>query len=82
MITGMTKHFMFNIYWISVLRFLYFNLFLAFFCITFLFDGIATSISKQFLSLFLACFLKNESFCSWPPLKYTVTLTFSHLCVE
>jgi hypothetical protein len=32
-ITGMTKHFMFHIFWISVLRFLYFNLFSASFCI-------------------------------------------------
>jgi hypothetical protein len=30
MITGMTKHFMFHILWISILRFLYFNFFSAF----------------------------------------------------
>jgi hypothetical protein len=35
-ITGMTKHFMFHILWISILRFLYFNFFSASFCITFL----------------------------------------------
>jgi hypothetical protein len=29
MITGMTKHFMFHILWISILRFLYFNFFSA-----------------------------------------------------
>jgi hypothetical protein len=54
MITGMTKHFMFHILWISILRFLYFNFFSAYFCIIFLSDGIATSINKQVLSfLFL-----------------------------
>jgi hypothetical protein len=54
MITGMTKHFMFYIRWISVLKFLYFNFFSDSFCITFLSDGIDTSISKQTLSfLFL-----------------------------
>jgi hypothetical protein len=54
MITGMTKYFMFHIFWISILRFLYFNFFLASFCITFLSDGIATSMNKQVLSfLFL-----------------------------
>jgi hypothetical protein len=53
MITGMTKYFMFHIRWISTLKFLYFNFFLDS-CITFLSDGLATSISKQILSfLFL-----------------------------
>jgi hypothetical protein len=33
MITGMTKHFMLYIRWISVRRFLYFNFFSASFCI-------------------------------------------------
>jgi hypothetical protein len=51
MITGMTKYFMFHIHWISILTFLYFNLFSDSFCITFLSDGIATSISKQILSV-------------------------------
>jgi hypothetical protein len=51
MITGMTKHFMFHIRWISILKFLYFNLFSDSYCITFLSDGIATSVSKQMLSL-------------------------------
>jgi hypothetical protein len=50
MIIGMTKHFMFHIRWISILKFLYFNLFSDSFCITFLSDGIATAISKQTLS--------------------------------
>jgi hypothetical protein len=50
MITGMAKHFMFHILWISILRFLYFNFFSSSFCITFLSDGIATSINKQVLS--------------------------------
>jgi hypothetical protein len=50
MITGMTNHFMFHILWISILRFLYFNFFSASFCITFLSDGIATSINKQVVS--------------------------------
>jgi hypothetical protein len=35
-ITGMTKHFMFHIRLISILRFLYFHFFSASFCITFL----------------------------------------------
>jgi hypothetical protein len=47
MITGVTKHFMFHIRWISILKFLYFNFFLDSFSIAFLSDGIATSISKQ-----------------------------------
>jgi hypothetical protein len=50
MITGMTKHFMFHIRWIYILKFLYFNFFSDSFCITFLSDGMATSISKQMLS--------------------------------
>jgi hypothetical protein len=50
MIIGMTKHFMFHIRWISILKFLYFHLFSKPFHITFLSDG----ISKQILSfLFL-----------------------------
>jgi hypothetical protein len=53
MMTGMTKHFIFHIRWISILRFLYINSFSASFCTTFLSDGIATSINKQILSLFL-----------------------------
>jgi hypothetical protein len=53
MITGTTKHFMFHILWISILRSLYFNFFSACFCIRFLSDSIATSINKQGLSLFL-----------------------------
>jgi hypothetical protein len=52
MITGMTKYFIFHISWIYILKFLYFNFFLDSFCITFLSDGIATSVSKQIL-----CFL-------------------------
>jgi hypothetical protein len=55
--TAMTKHFMFHFSWISVLRFLYFNLFSASYCITFLNDGIATSLNKHFLSsLFLTTY--------------------------
>jgi hypothetical protein len=50
MITGITKHFMFHIHWISILKFLYFNFFSDSFCITFLSDGIVTSISEQILS--------------------------------
>jgi hypothetical protein len=49
MITGITKHFVFHISRISILKFLYFNFF-SDSCITFLLDGIATSISKQILS--------------------------------
>jgi hypothetical protein len=50
-ITGTTKHFMFHIRWIFILKFLYFNFFSDSFCIAFISDGIATSISKQILSL-------------------------------
>jgi hypothetical protein len=50
MISDMTKQFMFHMRWISILKLLYFNLFSDSFCITFLSDGIATSISKQTLS--------------------------------
>jgi hypothetical protein len=54
MITSMIKHFMFHILWISILRFLYFYLFSASFCITFLSNGTATPINQQVLSfLFL-----------------------------
>jgi Ca2+/Na+ antiporter len=53
MITGMAKHFMFHILRISILRFLYFNFFSAYFCITFLSDGIATSVNKHILLLLL-----------------------------
>jgi hypothetical protein len=38
-ITGITKHFMFHIRSVSVLKFLYFNFFLDSFCITYLSDG-------------------------------------------
>jgi hypothetical protein len=51
MITGMTKHFMFHIRWIYILKFLYFNFFSDSFCIIFLSDYIATSISKKILSI-------------------------------
>jgi hypothetical protein len=57
----MTKHFMFHISWISILKFLYFNLFSDSFCITFLSDSIATSISKQILSLLLLLLLSSSS---------------------
>jgi hypothetical protein len=65
MITGMTKHFMFHIHWISLLKFLYFNLFSDSFCITFLSDGIATSLSKQtlyflFLIIMLGLFARTS----------------------
>jgi hypothetical protein len=51
-ITGMMHYFIFHICWISILRFLYFNLFSVSFCVTFLSDCIATSIKKQVLSVF------------------------------
>jgi hypothetical protein len=57
MITGMTKYFMFHIRWISILKFLYFNSFSDSFCITFLSDDIATSISKQILYFFFLLLL-------------------------
>jgi hypothetical protein len=40
MITVMTKHFMFHIHWITILRFLYFNFFWACICNAFLYDGL------------------------------------------
>jgi hypothetical protein len=49
-ITGMTKHFIFHIRWISILEFLYFNFFSDSFCIIFLSDGITTSNRKLILS--------------------------------
>jgi hypothetical protein len=61
MITGMTKHFMFHILWIYILKFLYFNFFSDSFRITFLSDGIATSISKQILS-FLFLIIMSDLF--------------------
>jgi hypothetical protein len=54
---------------INLLRFLYFNVFSASFYITFLSDGIATSINKQILFtlflIFISCFLAKTSlfFC-------------------
>jgi hypothetical protein len=60
-ITGVTKPFMFHIHWIYILEFLYFNLFSDSFCITFLSDGIATSISKQILSFLFLIIMKLES---------------------
>jgi hypothetical protein len=59
MITGMTKHFMFHILWISILRFLYFNFLSASFCITFLSDGIATSINKQVIIIIIITIIKS-----------------------
>jgi hypothetical protein len=51
---GMMKHFIFHIRWIPTITFLYFNFFSASFYITFLSDGIATSINNQILpDLFL-----------------------------
>jgi hypothetical protein len=44
MITGMSKHFMFHIRWISILKFLYF-IFSDSFSIILLSNGIVTSIS-------------------------------------
>jgi hypothetical protein len=53
MISGMTKHFMFHIRWISIFKFLYFKFFSDSFCITFQYDGIDTSISKQILFIII-----------------------------
>jgi hypothetical protein len=57
MITGMRKHFIFHIRWIYILRYLYFKFFSVSFCITFLSDDIATSISKHslYFSFYLVC---------------------------
>jgi hypothetical protein len=44
---------MFHIRWISILKFLYFNFFSNSFCITFLSDGIATSISKRIIIIII-----------------------------
>jgi hypothetical protein len=75
MITGMTKHFMFHIHWISILKRLYFNFFSDAFCIKFLSDGIATSISKQILSLLLLLLLCFVCF-----LMLTRTVVFVFVC--
>jgi len=58
-ITGIMKHFIFQICWISTLTFLYFNFFSASFCTAFLSNGIATSIYKQILSVFLLIFISD-----------------------
>jgi hypothetical protein len=77
MITGMTKHFMFHIHRISIIKFLYFNFF-SNSCIAFLSDGIATSISKHYLSCFqLLCW----AYLPEPPYQFvsldsTVLLIF------
>ena len=53
-ITGIIVHFRFHIRCISIHKLLYFNLFSASFCTTFLSAGIATSISVHYFSfLFL-----------------------------
>jgi hypothetical protein len=49
MITGMTKHFMFHILWISILTCSYFYFFSVSFCITLVSGGIVTFVSKQIL---------------------------------
>jgi hypothetical protein len=76
-ITVMTKHFMFNIRWIYILKFLYFNFFSDSFCITFLSDGTATSISKRILS-FMFFIIMSGLFARPPyqfvPLDFTVLL--------
>ena len=52
-ITGIIVHFRFHIRCISIHKLLYFNLFSAFFCTTFLSAGIATSISVHVFSFLL-----------------------------
>jgi hypothetical protein len=53
-ITGIILHFRFHIRYISMHKILYFNFFSASFCTTFLFAGMATSISVHVFSfLFL-----------------------------
>ena len=51
-ITGIIAHFRFHVRCISIHKLLYFNFFSATFCTTFLFVGIATSISVHVFSLF------------------------------
>jgi len=51
MTTGMTKHFIFHFRWVSTPRFLYFNFFSIFFCITFLFGVIDMSVKQMLLCL-------------------------------
>jgi hypothetical protein len=58
MITGITKHFIFHPCWISILRFLYFILFLASFRITFLSYGVLRLSIRKF------CFVFN--YHVWP----------------
>jgi hypothetical protein len=50
-ITGIGIHFMFHIHCISIQKPLYFNLFSAVFCGTFLSAGIATSVSMHVFSI-------------------------------
>jgi hypothetical protein len=80
----MTKHFIFHICRISVLRFLYFNFF-SDSCTTFLCDGIAMSISKQILS-FLFLIIMSDLFsrtslsvCLYPLIpQYCYILMFTY----
>jgi hypothetical protein len=51
-VTGIKKRFIFQIRWISIPRFLYFNFISASFCVTFLSDGTATSENNHILSSF------------------------------
>jgi hypothetical protein len=70
MSTGMTKHFMFHILWISVLICLYFNFFSASFCITFLSDVLL----HQSISRFCPCFWLLCQACLPKPLYPFISL--------
>jgi hypothetical protein len=61
--TGITKHFMFHIRWISMHNLLYFNLFSASLCVTFLPDGTHTSISVQIFSSLFLIIIRIWSLC-------------------
>jgi hypothetical protein len=56
-VIGITVHFRFHICCISILKFLHFNFISAYFCTTFLFAGIATSIGVYVVSFCLLLLL-------------------------
>jgi hypothetical protein len=81
MITGMTKHFMFHIRWISIVKLLYFNFFLDSFCITFLSDGISTYISKKIVYLFVFNYYVGPIFQNLPISLYPLIPQYCYIFI-
>jgi hypothetical protein len=72
----MTERFIFHILSVSTLNFLYFNFFLASFSVTFLSDGIATSISEQMLPVVLLIMISTIGLCFYVPASPYPTFGF------